>query len=72
SQSQLPLYCLLSTAEPDYLVDPFDTFLDYVDHWEGLSDATFAWPPKSDGAGILDKMRLSSGSMSTSGYRGQD
>ncbi|KIK08323.1 hypothetical protein K443DRAFT_85163, partial [Laccaria amethystina LaAM-08-1] len=71
SQSQLPLYCLFSTAEADYLVNPFATFLDYVDHWEGLSDAAFAWHSKSDGAGILDKTRLSSCSMSTSGYRGQ-
>ena len=46
SQSQLPLYCLFSTAEPDYLMDPFATFLDCVDHLEGVSDTMFAWPPR--------------------------
>ena len=28
----LPLYCPFSTAEPDYLMDPFAAFLDCVDH----------------------------------------
>ncbi|KIJ91493.1 hypothetical protein K443DRAFT_14345 [Laccaria amethystina LaAM-08-1] len=46
SQSQLPLDCLSSAAEPDYLIDPSATFLDYVDHWEGLSDTTFSWWPR--------------------------
>ncbi|KIJ99882.1 hypothetical protein K443DRAFT_8080 [Laccaria amethystina LaAM-08-1] len=45
SQPQLPLY-LLSAAEPDYLVNHFAVFLDYVDHWKGHSDATYAWPPR--------------------------
>ena len=42
-QSQCPLYYLFSVAEPDYLVDPFAVFLNYVDYWECLSDATYAW-----------------------------
>ncbi|KIJ98585.1 hypothetical protein K443DRAFT_9023 [Laccaria amethystina LaAM-08-1] len=46
SQSQLPLYCLFSTAEPNYLVHPFAAFLDYVDHWEDLSDATLHRHPE--------------------------
>jgi len=68
--TQLPLY-LFSAAEPGYLVDPF-AVLDYVDHWEGLSDATYAWPSRfSAFPGILKGRGFRHCSISTSGYRGQ-
>ena len=57
-------------AEPDYLMDPFTAFLDCVDHREAfqtprLHGVLAIVRCKSDGAGILDKTRLSSYSMST-------
>ena len=42
SQSQLPLFYPFSAAEPHHLDVPFAVFLDYVGHWEGHSDATYA------------------------------
>ena len=41
SQSQLPLYYLFSSA-----AEPFCRLPGLCQPWEGLSDATYAWPPR--------------------------
>ena len=65
SSDNTPPTSILRCRTPTTFGDPLAAFPDYVEDWEGRSDATYAWPPRFSAlqkrlSGDLERMRFSS------------